>query len=126
MSAPSQDGVKFNDIISLLWVTLKQSAGGVVVFSRKVAPLSNVPVLSSQRTRRVFRIRPFRLNFSSVEASGTHVSSKAKTHPTAVLEIQKERILPIELSTVQSEPTAACSQMIERRAISQKSFNKKT
>ena len=54
---PSQDGVKFNSIIPLLWVTLKQSA--VVPFSRKEAPATDVPTLSSQRTRREFRIRAF-------------------------------------------------------------------
>ena len=74
-----------------------------MAFSRKEAPATIVPAPSSQRTRGVFRIRPFWFcNSSDVEASGTHASSRAKTHPTlptAAPEIPKERML-IELSTV--------------------------
>ena len=103
VAIPSQDGVKLNVITPSLsvWVTLKQSAGGVVAFSRKDAPATHVPISSSQRTSREFRGRsPSCLNSrSDVEASGKHASSRAKTHPTAAPEIQKERIL-IGLSTV--------------------------
>ena len=105
MSVPSQDVVKFTVIIPMLsvWVTLKQPAGGLVAFSSKVAPATNVPAPSSQRTGMEFRNRPFWMfNSSDVEASGTHASSRAKTHPTAAPEIQKEPMLITKRSIVLS------------------------
>ena len=91
---------------------LKQSAGGVVVFSRKEAPSTTAPRSVSQRTRREFRIRSFRLSSSDAEASGTHASSIAKTHPTAVPEIQEKRMLIIELPTQVPARGSACSQTL--------------
>ena len=104
MSAPSQDGVKFNDIIPLLWVTLKQSAAGVVVFSRKEAPSTSAPRLFSQLTRREFRNRSFMFSSSDVEASGTHASSIAKTHPTAAPEEERMLISVHCLNLIELKP----------------------
>ena len=79
-----------------------------MVFSCKEAPATTAPRFS-QRTRRVFRVRSFRLSSSDVEASGKHASSRAKTHATAAPEFQpKVRMLIlrlIELSTARRAPS---------------------